>query len=90
MQKKYDIIDRYQLAARNNKATPDWVRDRKKLDPLVRDYGYLQHDIMFGKARTLERFFPKHDLLAERIPGPMMAVGGCVPQRLLPAGGEGV
>ncbi|TDW26222.1 phosphoglycerol transferase MdoB-like AlkP superfamily enzyme [Rhizobium azibense] len=69
VQKKYDIIDRYQLAARNNKATPDWVRDRKKLDPLVRDYGYLQHDIMFGKARTLERFFPKHGLLAEGYQG---------------------
>jgi hypothetical protein len=64
VQKKYNIIDRYQLATRDNKVTPDWGLDQKKLDPLVRDYRYLQHDIMFGKARTLERFFPQYNLLA--------------------------
>jgi phosphoglycerol transferase MdoB-like AlkP superfamily enzyme len=63
VQKKYNIVDRYQLATRDNEVTPDWVLDQKKLDPLVRDYRYLQHDIMFGKARTLERFFPQQDQL---------------------------
>jgi hypothetical protein len=29
----------------------------------VRDYRYLQHDIMFGKAQTVERFFPQHSWL---------------------------
>lgn len=65
VQKKYDIIDRYQLATRKNEVTPDWVLDPKKLDPLVRDYRYLQHDVMFGKAQTLERFFPQHVMVNE-------------------------
>ncbi|NMN69211.1 phosphoglycerol transferase MdoB-like AlkP superfamily enzyme [Rhizobium sp. 57MFTsu3.2] len=60
VQKKYSVIDRYQLIARDNAASPDWVLKPKNLDPLVRDYRYLQHDIMFGKAQTLERFFPQH------------------------------
>lgn len=65
VQKKYDIIDRYQLATRKNEVTPDWVLDPKKLDPLVRDYRYLQHDVMFGKAQTLDRFFPQHVMVNE-------------------------
>lgn len=63
VQKKYTIIDRYQLAQRDNKSLPDWGLDQKNLDPLVRDYRYLQHDIMFGKEQTLERFFPQHSWL---------------------------
>ena len=63
VQKKYSIIDRYQLVGRDDTASPDWVRDTKTLDPLVRDYRYLQHDIMFGKSQTVERFFPQHSWL---------------------------
>jgi len=40
-------------------ATPDWAR-QKTVDPLVRDYRFLQHDIMFGKQYGLERFFDSH------------------------------
>ncbi|CCM75861.1 LTA synthase family protein [Rhizobium mesoamericanum] len=60
VQRKYSVIDRYQLIARDNTPSPDWVLKPKSLDPLVRDYRYLQHDIMFGKAQTLDRFFPQH------------------------------
>ncbi|WP_245500641.1 LTA synthase family protein [Rhizobium sp. BK251] len=60
VQKKYGIIDRYQLVARDNRTSPDWVLKEKELDPLIRDYRYIQHDIMFGKEQTLERFFPSH------------------------------
>ncbi|OCJ09533.1 cation tolerance protein CutA [Rhizobium sp. AC44/96] len=60
VQKKYAVVDRYQLIARDNTPSPDWVLNPKNLDPLVRDYRYLQHDIMFGKAQSLERFFPQH------------------------------
>ncbi len=63
VQKKYPIVDRYQLITRDNTASPDWVRDAKSIDPLVRDYRYLQHDVMFGKAQTVERFFPQHSWL---------------------------
>lgn len=60
VQRKYGVIDRYQLIARDNTPSPDWVLKPKTLDPLVRDYRYLQHDIMFGKGQTLDRFFPQH------------------------------
>ena len=52
VQKKYTIIDRYQLATRDNQAFPDWARKEQNLDPLMRDYRYLQHDMMFGTANT--------------------------------------
>ena len=60
VQKKYSVVDRYQLIARDNTPSPNWVLNPKNLDPLVRDYRYIQHDIMFGKAQTLDRFFPQH------------------------------
>ncbi|MDR6759597.1 phosphoglycerol transferase MdoB-like AlkP superfamily enzyme [Mycoplana sp. BE70] len=59
VQKQYDVIDRYQLIGDDGKATPDWSR-KKNIDPLIRDYRLLQHDILFGKRRGLERFFPSH------------------------------
>lgn len=60
VQKKYNIVDRYQLATRDNQAFPDWARKKQDLDPLVRDYRYLQHDAMFGREYGVERFFPSH------------------------------
>lgn len=66
VQKKYSIIDRYQLATRDNQATPDWMRHEQKLDPLVRDYRYLEHDIMFGREYGLDRFFPLHSWLVDQ------------------------
>lgn len=59
VQKQYDVIDRYQLIGDDGNATPDWSR-KKNIDPLIRDYRFLQHDILFGKRRGLERFFPSH------------------------------
>lgn len=60
VQKKYEIIDRYQLATREGKAFPNWSLDEKQLDPLVRDYRYLQYDMIFGHQYGLGRFFPSH------------------------------
>lgn len=59
VQQRYDIVDRYQLIGNDGKATADWSR-KKNIDPLIRDYRFLQHDILFGKRRGLERFFPAH------------------------------
>lgn len=53
------VIDRYMLIDAKGKATADWSR-RKTVDPMVRDYRFLQHDIMFGKQYGLERFFDSH------------------------------
>ena len=64
VQKKYDIVDRYQLATRDNQVFPDWSRNEQDIDPMMRDYRYLQHDVMFGREYGLERFFPSHSWLA--------------------------
>lgn len=66
VQKKYTIVDRYQLATRDNQAFPDWSRNEQTLDPLMRDYRYLQHDAMFGRDYGLERFFPSHAQLVSQ------------------------
>ncbi|MGO4436125.1 LTA synthase family protein [Rhizobium sp. RAF56] len=60
VQKKYNIVDRYQLATRDSQTFPDWGRDDRQLDPLIRDYRYLQYDMMFGHQYGLGRFFPSH------------------------------
>ena len=60
VQKTYNIVDRYQLATRDGKAFPDWSRDEKGIDPVVREYRYLQYDMMFGHQYGLGRFFPSH------------------------------
>jgi len=56
---KLRVIDRYMLIDAKGNATADWAR-RKTVDPLVRDFRFLQHDIMFGKQYGLERFFDSH------------------------------
>lgn len=66
VQKKYNIVDRYQLATRDNQAFPDWARKEQDIDPMMRDYRYLQHDMMFGQQYGLERFFPTHADIASQ------------------------
>lgn len=56
---KISVIDRYMLVGRDETVTTDWTR-AKTVDPLIRDYRYLQYDAMFGKQAGLERFFPSH------------------------------
>ncbi|MDL2405639.1 LTA synthase family protein [Rhizobium calliandrae] len=65
VQKKYNIIDRYQLATRDGQAFPDWSRKDENLDQVMRDYHYLQHDAMFGRDYGLDRFFPSHARLID-------------------------
>lgn len=55
---RYAVIDRHQLIGRNNKAQADWALSGR-IDPLVRDYRLLQHDVMFGEGYGMERFFPE-------------------------------
>ncbi|MGQ3280751.1 MAG: hypothetical protein ACT6WE_30015, partial [Shinella sp.] len=56
---KLRVIDRYMLIDTKGKGTAGWAR-KKTIDPLVRDFRFLQHDIMFGKQYGLERFFNSH------------------------------
>jgi phosphoglycerol transferase MdoB-like AlkP superfamily enzyme len=55
---RYAVIDRHQLIGRNNKAQADWALSGR-IDPLIRDYRLLQHDVMFGDGYGLDRFFPE-------------------------------
>jgi phosphoglycerol transferase MdoB-like AlkP superfamily enzyme len=56
---RYAVVDRHQLIGRNNKAQADWSLSGR-VDPLIRDYRMLQHDVMFGEGYGVERFFPEH------------------------------
>ena len=61
---KYPVIDRYMLVDTAGKETAGWGR-KKTIPPLIRDYRFLQHDMMFGKRYGTERFFQSHaDLFA--------------------------
>lgn len=55
---RYAVIDRHLLIGRNNKSQADWALSGR-IDPLIRDYRLLQHDVMFGEGYGLERFFPE-------------------------------
>lgn len=54
---KYDVIERHLLISHSGLPTPDWSQ-AKKIDPLINDFRLLQYDAMFGKQRTVPRFFP--------------------------------
>jgi phosphoglycerol transferase MdoB-like AlkP superfamily enzyme len=56
------VVDRYMTIDAKGTATTDWSR-KKTIDPLMRDYRFLQHDMMFGKQYGLERFFQSHSEL---------------------------
>ncbi|MBX3581522.1 MAG: LTA synthase family protein [Rhizobiaceae bacterium] len=53
---RYDVIERHVLIAPAG-PTPDWSQ-QKKVDPLINDFRLLQYDALFGKQRTVGRFFP--------------------------------
>lgn len=59
LSERYAIIDRHQLIKRNDHSQPDWARSGAPVDPIIRDYRYLQHDQMFGEGFGTERFFPE-------------------------------
>lgn len=54
---RYDVIDRYMLIDTDNKVESDWAR-KPDIDPVIREYRLLQHDILFGARHGMERFFP--------------------------------
>ena len=53
---KYDVVERHVLIAPSG-TTPDWSQ-QKLVDPLINDFRLLQYDAMFGRQRTVPRFFP--------------------------------
>lgn len=64
VQEKFRVLDRYMLVEAKGEVNTGWAR-KKTVDPLVRDFRLLQHDMMFGKQYGLERFFESHaDMMA--------------------------
>ena len=59
---KYKIIDRYMLESADGAPHADWQR-QKDVDPLIKDYRFLEHDLMFGKQYGMDRFFPYYSTL---------------------------
>lgn len=66
LNERYHVIDRHMLLDPQGQATADWSQQKKKLDPAIRDFRYLQYDMMFGKRRAGPDFFPEtvDDLVA--------------------------
>ncbi len=61
---QYRVVDRYMLIRKNGKDVAEWSR-QPKVPALLRDYRFLQHDMMFGKRYSTDRFFKSHaDLYA--------------------------
>ena len=55
---RYRAVDRNMLVARAGAEMPNWSR-AEKIDPLIRDFRYLQHDMIFGKRFAEKSFFPE-------------------------------
>ena len=60
---RVSVVDRYMLFDAEGNATADWSRGRS-VDPLLKDFRLVQHDMMFGRQHGLDRFFPSHAGLA--------------------------
>ena len=58
LRQRYRVVDRNMLLSAGGEATVDWAR-QKKIDPAVRDFRYLQYDMMFGKRHAAPDFFPE-------------------------------
>lgn len=57
---RYRVVDRNVLMPRTGEAVFDWSRQKDKdLDPAIRDFRWLQYDMMFGKRHGATPFFPE-------------------------------
>ncbi|MCG5478765.1 MAG: LTA synthase family protein [Ensifer alkalisoli] len=56
---RFRVVDRYMLLRNDGTEVADWQRQRK-VPARLRDYRFLQHDMMFGKRYGTERFFQSH------------------------------
>lgn len=56
---QYRVVDRYMLIRKNGKEVAEWSR-QPKVPALLRDYRFMQHDMMFGDRFSTDRFFKSH------------------------------
>lgn len=55
---QYRVVERNMLIRADDTPTADWSRE-KALPPMIRDFRYLQYDMMFGKRHALPTYFPE-------------------------------
>ncbi|MET3790242.1 LTA synthase family protein [Aquamicrobium terrae] len=58
LRQQYSVVERSLLLSANGEPTLDWAR-QKEIDPAIRDFRYLQYDMMFGKHHGAPAFFPE-------------------------------
>jgi phosphoglycerol transferase MdoB-like AlkP superfamily enzyme len=58
VRERYRVVDRNMLIEPDNETTENWVK-RGDLAPVIRDFRYLQYDMMFGKRYGVPGFFPE-------------------------------
>ncbi len=54
----YPVVYRQMLVSANGQAVDNWSQ-QKDVDPIIRDFRYLQYDQMFGKDYGSPAFFPE-------------------------------
>ena len=55
---RFRVVDRTMLIDADGKDHPDWSRNRE-LDPQIRDFRFLQYDMMFDHRTAAPKFFPE-------------------------------
>jgi phosphoglycerol transferase MdoB-like AlkP superfamily enzyme len=59
VRERYRVVDRNMLIKPDNETTKNWVKKGDSLDPVIRDFRYLQYDLMFGARHGIPGFFPE-------------------------------
>ncbi|MEO5325511.1 LTA synthase family protein [Mesorhizobium sp. CC13] len=69
---RFRVVDRNVLLPRLGATKFDWSRE-KEIDPMIRDFRWLQYDMMFGKRRGAKEFFPEtvDKVVANRVRSPL-------------------
>ncbi|WP_274630566.1 LTA synthase family protein [Arvimicrobium flavum] len=58
VREQYRVVERSMLIGADDAATPEWSR-AKSVAPIIRDFRFLQFDIMFGKRHGAPTYFPE-------------------------------
>ncbi|WP_378952813.1 LTA synthase family protein [Mesorhizobium sp. ANAO-SY3R2] len=60
LHERYRVVDRNMLMPKAGEPVFDWSRQKDQdLDPAIRDFRWLQYDMMFGKRHGAKPFFPE-------------------------------
>lgn len=58
VREQHRVVERGMLIGAKGESTPDWSRE-KAIAPTIRDFRYLQYDMMFGKRLGAPTWFPE-------------------------------